>query len=369
MAAIDVIKYEGDNRTFVWKHPREDFNTSSQLIVHESQEAIFFLNGQALDSFGPGRHTLETQNIPLLNKIANLPSGRDNPFHAEVYFINQTVQLGIGWGTNSHVHFMEPTYNFPLYIGASGDLGLKVENSRKLLVKIVGTEAVLSQEKLVHQIKSYLQTHIKTSLASAIIKGRLNIFELDAHLENLSHSIRIEISKDLEDYGLSIPQMQVTTIVRPEGDPIYEQFKSLYFQQYAAIKQARINQEVSIIDQETDARQTVIDAQALADKRAIEGFTYQQERQFDVAEKIAGNEAVGEFSNMGIGLGVMAGIGGPLGTTVGTTVADTLNATSQPSSHSGQLRNNVSRAFCPICGFKFNGPENFCPQCGKERTS
>ena len=61
MAAIaSVIKYEGDNSTFIWKHPCEDFNTSSQLIVHESQEAILFLNGQALDLFGPGRHTLET---------------------------------------------------------------------------------------------------------------------------------------------------------------------------------------------------------------------------------------------------------------------------------------------------------------------
>lgn len=65
MAIAQIIKYEGDNSTFIWKHPVEDFNTTTQLIVHESQEAIFFMNGQALDLFGPGRHTLETQNIPL----------------------------------------------------------------------------------------------------------------------------------------------------------------------------------------------------------------------------------------------------------------------------------------------------------------
>lgn len=62
MAQIaDVIKYEGDNTTFIWKSPLEDFNSMTQLIVHESQEAIFFMNGQALDLFGPGRYTLETQ--------------------------------------------------------------------------------------------------------------------------------------------------------------------------------------------------------------------------------------------------------------------------------------------------------------------
>ena len=71
----DIIKYEGDNSTFIWKHPCEDFNTTTQLIVHESQEAIFFLNGQALDLFGPGRHTLETQNIPLLRRIIHSPTG------------------------------------------------------------------------------------------------------------------------------------------------------------------------------------------------------------------------------------------------------------------------------------------------------
>ena len=59
MKIFDVIKYEGDNSTFVWKHPCEDFNCLSQLIVHENQEAVFFMNGQALDLFGPGRYTLK----------------------------------------------------------------------------------------------------------------------------------------------------------------------------------------------------------------------------------------------------------------------------------------------------------------------
>ena len=86
MSITDVIKYEGNNQTFIWKHPSEDFNTGSQLIVHETQEAIFFLNGQALDSFGPGRHELETQNLPLLNGISKITTGGVSPFHSEVYF-------------------------------------------------------------------------------------------------------------------------------------------------------------------------------------------------------------------------------------------------------------------------------------------
>ena len=89
MAKIaDIIKYEGDNSTFVWKHPCEDFNTTTQLIVHESQEAILFLNGHPLDLFRPGTHTLETQNIPLLRRVINIPTGGESAFHCEIYFIN-----------------------------------------------------------------------------------------------------------------------------------------------------------------------------------------------------------------------------------------------------------------------------------------
>lgn len=94
----EIIKYEGDNSTFIWKHPSEDFNSMTQLIVHESQEAIFFLNGQALDLFGPGRYTLETQNIPKIGKFLNRATGGETPFHCEVYFINKTVQMALQMG-------------------------------------------------------------------------------------------------------------------------------------------------------------------------------------------------------------------------------------------------------------------------------
>ena len=135
-----VIKYEGDNSTFIWKHPCEDFNTTSQLIVHETQEAVFFVNGQALDSFGPGRHTLETENIPLLSKFLNLiVTGGECPFHCEIYYINKTVQMAVKWGTDSKVRFIDPIYGVPLEIGACGEMNLMVSDSRKLLLKLVGT--------------------------------------------------------------------------------------------------------------------------------------------------------------------------------------------------------------------------------------
>lgn len=328
MSLIDVIKYEGDNKTFVWKYPEEDFNTGSQLIVHEAQEAIFFLNGEALDSFKPGRYELETQNIPLLNKVINIPSGGVSPFHAEVYFINIVEQMGISWGTNSKIQFMEPEFNFPLSIGASGEMAIAVREPKKLLLKIVGTEAILSQDELIKYLKSFLQTRIKAAIARAIPENSLSIFQMDAQLVLLSDEVKKLLQPDFKEYGLELTQMMITTIVKPEGDPIYEQFKELYFRQYADVKNAQINQQVGVINQETVAKQTVIEAQGIAEKRQIEGYTYQQERGFDVAEQMAQNEAVGEFANMGIGLGMMSGVGGTMGSVVGGAVSEAMGGKS-----------------------------------------
>lgn len=193
MAILDVIKYEGDNRTFVWKHPAEDFNTNSQLIVHESQEAHLFLEGRGLDSFGPGRHTLTTQNIPILTSIANLATGGVTPFHAEVWYVNLTEQMGIGWGTSSKVQYMEPTYGFPLSIGASGDMALAVRDGRKLLIKLVGTEVTLSQERLVGYFKSFLQARVKSALAQAMAQPRVSIIR--AHVNTSVRDSRLDDAK------------------------------------------------------------------------------------------------------------------------------------------------------------------------------
>ncbi len=326
MAKIyDVIKYEGDNRTFVWKHPNEDFNSMTQLIVHESQEAIFFMNGQALDLFGPGRYTLETQNIPMLSRVLNRLTGDTKPFHCEVYFINKAEQMKIKWGTDSKVQYLDPMYGFPLTIGASGEMSLSVGDSRKLLVKLVGTEEYLGQEELVSFFRAVLMTRVKTYIAQVIKANALNIFELDENLSNFSANIHKLLIPDFEDYGLVLEKFYVSNIVKPDGEKQYEKFKELHFRQYADVAEAKLRQQTDVIYAETEAKKVVIDSQAQATKRMQEGYTYQQERGYDVAEKVAQNESVGQFTNMGLGLGTMAGVGGAVGGMVGGAVNDAIN--------------------------------------------
>lgn len=330
MASIaEVIKYEGDNSTFVWKHPSEDFNSLTQLIVHESQEAIFFMNGQALDLFGPGRYTLETQNIPKIGKLLNRTTDGETPFHCEVYFINKTEQMSIKWGTDSKVTYVEPTYGFPISIGASGEMSLRAEDSRKLLLKLVGTESFLGQQKLISFFRAFLMTRVKTYMAQYMKNNAVSVFEIDEHLTAFSESLHTQLVPDFADYGVALERFFVTNIVKPDGDRQYEKFKELHFRQYADIAEAKLRQQTDIIYAQTEAQKVVIDSQAQATKRAQEGYTYAQERGFDVAEKVAQNEAVGQFTNMGVGLGTMAGVGGAVGGIVGNAVNGAMNAAAE----------------------------------------
>ncbi|MBR5518820.1 MAG: SPFH domain-containing protein [Clostridia bacterium] len=372
MGLAEVIKYEGDNSTFIWKYPSEDFNTKSQLIVHESQEAIFFMNGQILDSFGPGRHTLDTQNIPLIGKFYNKVFDGESPFHCEVYFVNHTEQMAIKWGTDSKVEYIEPTYGFPIQIGASGEMSLRVIDAKKLLVKIVGTESTLSQAGLTQKFRAFLMTKFKTYLSNYIRNNVINIFQIDEKITEISDTLKDMLLPDFEEYGLSLVHFFVTTIVKPDEDPAYKKFKELHFRQYADIAEAKLRQNVSVIEQETERQKMIIEAQGLASKREIEGYTYAQERGFDVAESFAGNEGGGNMANLGIGLGVMTGVGG----TVGGIVSDSIGSVVNPVKPQGTVKcNNCGKEvpenakFCLECGSKIEVvAENkvVCPKCGKK---
>ena len=359
MEIAQVLKYEGDNSTFIWKHPLEDFNSMTQLIVHESQEAIFFMNGQALDLLGPGKCTLETQNIPKIGKILNRTTGDKTPFHCEVYFINKTEQMAIKWGTDSKVQYVEPTYGFPISIGASGEMSLRVEDSRKLLIKVVGTEACLGQQQLVGFFRAFLMTKVKSYIAQTMRSNAINIFEIDEKLNEFSDAIKNLLVDDFADYGVALERFFVTNVLKPDGDKQYEKFKELHFRQYADIAEAKLNQQVDVINAQTKAQKTVIESQAIATKRAQEGYTYQQERGYDVAEKVAQNEAVGQFTNMGIGLGTMAGVGGAVGGIVGGAVTNALNETT-----SGPIM--AESVKCPKCGASLPAGAKFCLECGEK---
>ncbi len=292
---VDVIKYEGDNNTFIWKHPREDFNLGSQLIVHESQEAVFMMNGQALDLFGPGRYTLETQNIPLIGKVLKLATGGETPFHCEVYFINKTVQMGLKWGTPDKVRFIDPLTGVPLELGASGEMNLAVEDSRKLLVKLVGTMRGIAWEDAAGFTKSLqasfrpmITSAVKANLGAVIKDNAIDILEVDEKLDLISAVLGGKIREGFDEYGLAVPNFYVTSIVLPEDDPNFKRIRELH----TIVLQTRVIQAEATVKTAAAQSQAQYRTAEEQSKAAIEAARREAELQRQLTEtEVAKREA------------------------------------------------------------------------------
>lgn len=235
MALSELIKYEGDNSTFIWKYPHEDFNNITELVVHESQEAIFFANGQVADIFGPGRYKLDAKNIPILTNLINKVTGV-SVFHCEVYFINKAVQMAVKWGTDSKVRFVEPTLGVPVELGASGEMNLAVSDGKKMLIKLVGTMKGVSwgtegadfTKSLQTSFRPLISTAVKSNLSAVIKQQNIDIVEVDEHLSELSECLRAKIVPGFEEYGLTIPQFFLINIVLPESDSNFKRLRDLH---------------------------------------------------------------------------------------------------------------------------------------------
>ena len=286
----EIIKYEGDNNTFIWKHQCEDFNSLTQLIVHESQEAVFFMNGQALDLFGAGRYTLETQNIPKLGKLLNRATGDQTPFHCEVYFINKTVQMALKWGTDSKVRYIDPESGLPLELGASGEMNLCVSDSRKLLIKLVGTMNGIAwgderdgfTKSLQNSFRPLISAAVKSNLASSIKSLNINILEIDEHLTEIGDILHKKVLPGFEEYGLTIPQFFLTNVVLPEDDPNFKHVRELY----------TISLQKRMISAEAEVNTAKAQAAAQVAAAAREAVLERQQTQTEIARREAERKVI-----------------------------------------------------------------------------
>ncbi len=407
---ISVIKYEGDNNTFIWKHPVEDFSLGSQLIVHQNQEAIFFVNGEALDTFPAGRHTLETENIPMLRKILKVPTDGPNPFHAEVYFINLTHQMAIKWGTPDRVRFTDPETKMPLDIGASGEMTLAVKDSRKLLEKLVGTMAGIDwagagkgfTQSLKQSFRGIMISAVKSYLAAAITQTKdeegnpISIFDLDREIDKWSLALRDKISPKFEEYGLYLPGFVVTNISLPEDNEAFVRLREQRNKEYLGVRDEEIRAKIAEAEQKrrmteatTEANLKRIAASGDADVTRMQGFAeaevmrakgYTHKDEIDAEVQKAFAAGMGQF-------GANGGSGGGGGGGVASDMMNMMMGMRVAGMMTGQLDN----AFNPSAGNPVGGSapaqqapaadgwtcecgasgiqSKFCPECGKPKPA
>jgi membrane protease subunit (stomatin/prohibitin family) len=353
MAIVEVIKYNGSPDVFIWKYPSEELGTWTQLIVNESQEAILYKGGQALDLFTAGRHTLTTANIPFLNKIINLPFGGRSPFAAEVWYINKVYSLDIKWGTASPIQLQDPKYKVFIPLRSYGQFGIRISDSRKFLTKLVGTLPTFTKDDIIKYFKGLYLTKVKDSISSYLIKKEISALEINAYLDELSEFLKERMTPIFDEYGISLVNFYINDINVPEEDTAVKKLKD------ALARKAEMN---------------------------IVGYNYTQERSFDTLEGAAKNTSGGQSGLMGagIGLGMGVGVGGAFGGVIGGITENINTKETKKCSECGLDMDKVKR-FCGNCGadnaqpkaeksdetitcnnchYKFKKGVKFCPECG-----
>ena len=278
MALIDVVKREMTDNELCKKFPSNDLRLGSQLVVYPSQIAFFVKGGMIYDEFETGTYTLKASNIPLLNKVINLPFGGNSPFQAEVWFVNLITKLDMKWGTNASIQLEDPKYNIIVPVRAFGQYGVKVTNPKIFLKTLIGNMSDFSAEKVDRYFKGKMLSLLNALIAKKVTSDGISILEINTHLIEMSEYCNTEINVSFEKYGLELVDFSIVSINFPENDPSFVKLKA---------------------------------AKDLAARLKIAGRdVYQMERSFDVLETAAGNEGtMGQMVGMGAGLGVGMGVG------------------------------------------------------------
>ncbi len=392
MPLASVIKFEGSPDELVWKSPIEDFNTTSQLVVDETHEALLVVNGNAADLFGPGTHTLSLPNIPILRTLVNIPTGGETPFPCKVFYINKVHQMDLLWGTQGAIALEDPLYDIFMHVMLHGSMSISVDNARKFMLKLVGFRGSFDASSLVAKFRGIISANVKDCISKIMINGKLSYFMMNANLLEVSEVVKERLDQIFEDYGVIVQFFNIESIEVPDKD-------------YAAITEAK-NKRSS---------------------RIIQGYTWQEERQMMIAEKFAANEGtMGAMGGMiggamgGIMMGGtigelarsalsperipnqnppkdVSGTAAPMGSNAGgSSIRDILNsgknaqpAAAQPSQPLGQglggqggvapfdvdsdfsaqpapqpSAGPAGGKFCPECGAPLSGSPKFCPECG-----
>jgi membrane protease subunit (stomatin/prohibitin family) len=286
MAIIDIVKYQNTDGELCHKFESDDLRLGTQLVVHPAQTAFFVKGGAICDEFTSGTYRVDTENIPILNKIINLPYGSDSPFQAEVWFINQTAKLNLPWGTPHPIQIEDPKYHIIVPLRAHGQYGIRVTNPRLFIETLIGNMGSFSTEQIDQYYKGKIISALNTLLAQQVVSNGVSVLDINTLLLSMSDAINSQLNEILGKYGVSIIEFAIMSVTFPQDDESVIKLKN---------------------------------AKDLAARLTITGRdVYQMERSFDVMEKAASNEgAGGQMMGLGVGLGAGMNVGNAVGNIAG----------------------------------------------------
>jgi len=343
-----VIKNDGPADVLYWKFQGEDFRTGSQLIVAESEEALFVRDGVIYETFTGGKFTLTTNNYPFIDKIRAFFSGGVNSFNCKVYFVNKADLLELKWGTDSPIALRDPVWGISTKIQGRGSYTVKVKDSKKFVLKFVGNNAqIVTPDFIRQQFRSAVNQKIKTLIGKSVLSSGLEILTTIADLEAFADAMRPGFAEVLDEYGIELVNLFISALEIPDGDP----------------GRAKLEDKL---------------AEAAADDAQIRklGNNWQRVQGRNIMMTMAGNEGTaGSVAGMGAGMGMGMAAGGAFGALANSVFAPFANqqqppvpSASAPSVSRFAPKSSPSASDasfeCPSCHAKLSGAMKFCPECG-----
>ncbi|MBV8222509.1 MAG: SPFH domain-containing protein [Candidatus Eremiobacteraeota bacterium] len=321
---LSVIEFFDDSgQQIVHRWPETgstDIKWGSQLIVQESQSAVFFRDGRALDTFGPGRYTLSTQNVPLLTKYLGIPFGGTSPFQSEVYFVAMKVFTNLHWGTAEPILFRDAEFSM-VRLRAYGIFSVRVTDPQLFVNKIVGTQNVYSQDSLQDFFRNIIVSRLNNLLGEQV----KSVLDLAKYYDALDAAAKTRVKDDFAQYGVELIDFLINAITPPD------------------------------------------DVQKVIDERTGMGVVgnLNQYMQFKAArslEDAAQNPGGAAGAAAGIGMGAGLGFAVP-----GMISAAMAQQQAQAGAASGGAAAGAAVAMiaCPNCQAKIPANSKFCPECGK----
>ena len=184
-----------------------DFRLGSQVIVRESQRAIFYRDGKSLDTFPPGRHTISTANLPLLSGLLRLVSGGDNIFTAEAYFVNMREFTDMKWGTPQPISLRDTDLGL-VRLRAFGQYSMQISEHKRFVDQIVGTQGIYTTA----QIEDYLRNAVISRLTDVLGENMKSIFDLPQLFDEIGAAMRAKVQDDFTAMGIALKQFMIVSI-------------------------------------------------------------------------------------------------------------------------------------------------------------
>ena len=214
---IDIIEWtDNTSDTMIWRFPRyqAEIKNGAQLTVRESQVAILVNEGQFADIYQPGRHVLETNNMPILTTIKGWKYGFNSPFKVDVYFVNTKQFLNQRWGTANPIMMRDPEFG-PIRMRAFGSYTFRIDakDPRKFITNVAGTSGEFTTESVSDQLRNFIITKFTDYLA----ESKIAALDLAANLNEFSSALCTSLKDDFAEYGIEITKFLVENISLPEA--------------------------------------------------------------------------------------------------------------------------------------------------------